>query len=227
MSANLASSAQDIHALARFNMVESQIRPNRVTDERLLGALAELPREIFVPEAMSSVAYADKSLSVAPGRFVMEPLFLARLLQEAAVGPDDKVLVVGPGTGFSAAVAARLAGSVVAIESDGKLAAASVANLTRLGIANVAVEVGPLPQGWPGSAPYDVVLIDGMIAALPEAIAAQLAEGGRLVAIQSQERRCGAGMLYRKLAGAVSGRVLFDAVEPFLPGFEPVPAFVL
>lgn len=227
MTESLTTSTQRIYAKARFNMVESQIRPNRVTDERLLAALSDLPREIFVPESLAGVAYADKSLRVAPGRFVMEPLFLARLIQEASVGADDKALVIGCGTGFSAALLASLGRSVIAVEADEKLAEAARVNLVRLGLGNVLVETGPMELGWPPRAPYDVILIDGMIAELPESITGQLAENGRLVTIESRDGRCGAGMLYCRLGGIVSGRTLFDAVGPFLPGFEPKPAFVL
>lgn len=227
MMASPATSSPDTHAQARYNMVECQIRPNRVGDERLLAALSELPREIFVPEILSGVAYADKSLPIGAGRFMSEPMFLARLLQEASVGTDAKALVVGAGTGFSAALLSRLAASVVAVESDPALAASARANLARLGCANISVEVGPLEAGWPAAAPYDAILIDGVIAELPDTVAGQLADGGRLVAIESRDGRCGSAMLYRKVAGSVSGRVLFDAVGPYLPGFEPKPVFAL
>lgn len=214
------------HAGARFNMVECQIRPNRVTDLRVLGAFSEVPREQFVPESLAGVAYADQRLRVGRDRYLAEPLFLARLLQEATVQPEDKALVVGCATGYSAAIMARIAARTTAVECDPELAATAKATLARLGYDSVAVEVGPLEQGWSAGAPYDVVLIDGTIADLPAAIAAQLAEGGRLVTIRSMEGRNGQGMLYAKRGGAVSGRILFDAVAPFLPGFEPRPVFV-
>jgi protein-L-isoaspartate(D-aspartate) O-methyltransferase len=162
-----------------------------------------------------------------PNRYLLEPLVLARLLQEAMVGPTDKALVIGAGTGYSTAILSDLAGSVTALESDAELAGKARANLAALAIANAMVHSGPLEQGLPASGPYDVVLIDGMIAELPDAIAGQIAAQGRLVTIQSQEGRVGAGMLYRKLGGSVSGRVLFDASVPFLPGFEPRSAFAL
>ncbi len=206
-------------------MVEGQIRTNRVSDAKLLSVLSDLPRQVFVPPALASVAYVDKSLRIAPDRYLMEPLALSRLLQEAAVNPEDKVLVVGAGTGYSAAVLSKLAASVVALECDAGLADQARTNLAGLGASNAVVVTGPLAEGWAARAPYDIILIDGMIATLPSAISAELAEHGRLVTIQSREGRCGAGMLYRKVAGAVSGRVLFDAVTPYLPGFAPEPAF--
>jgi protein-L-isoaspartate(D-aspartate) O-methyltransferase len=216
---------RDVYAKARFNMVESQIRTNKVTDDRLLAALSAVPRQIFVSETFASVAYVDKSIRIAAGRYLVEPLVLARLLQEATVGETDKVLVVGAGTGYSAAILGRLCATVTAVESDAALAATAKENLAALAVANAAVHEGPLEQGWAASGPYDVILLDGMVADLPAGLTAQLADHGRLVTIRSQEGRSGVGTLYRKLAGAVSGRPLFDAVVPFLPGFAPRPEF--
>ncbi|MDB5392660.1 MAG: pcm [Rhodospirillales bacterium] len=226
-SATDAIPAHDIYAKARFNMVESQIRTNRVTDPALLAALSWLPRQIFVPDSLAGVAYVDKSLRIVGNRYLLEPLALARLVQEATITSADKVLVIGAGTGYSTALIAGLAASVTAVESDAELAETARVNLAALGIANAIVETGPLDQGAAGSGPYDVILIDGMIGELPTVIADQIAPHGRLVTIRSQEGRCGAGMLYRKLGGFVSGRVLFDATGPFLPGLAPRYAFVL
>ena len=217
----------DSYAKARFNMVESQIRTNRVTDPALLAALSRLPRQVFVPESLAGVAYVDKSLRIAGDRYLLEPLVLARLIQEAAVTPADKVLVVGAGTGYSTALIAGLAASVTGLECDAAFADRARANLDALEIANAVIQTGPLEQGWAASAPYDVILIDGMVGAVPAAITEQIRPSGRLVTIQSQEGRCGAGMLYRKLGGLVSGRILFDAAGPFLPGMAPRSAFAL
>ena len=217
----------DIYAKARFNMVESQIRTNKVTDSKLLAAMSRIPRQIFVPAGLAGVAYVDKSLRIVPNRYLLEPLTLARLLQEAVVESTDKVLVIGAGTGYSAAILADLAGSVSAIESDAGLADTARSNLAALAVTGAMVHAGPLDQGLAASGPYDVILIDGMIVELPKQIADQIADRGRLVTIQAQEGRCGAGMLYRKLGGSVSGRILFDATGPFLPGFEPHSAFAL
>jgi protein-L-isoaspartate(D-aspartate) O-methyltransferase len=217
----------DIYAKARFNMVESQIRTNKVTDPALLSALSRMPRQIFVPGALAGVAYVDKSLRIAPNRYLLEPLVLARLLQEAIISPTDTALVIGAGTGYSTAILAGLAATVTAIESDPDLADKARSNLAALAVTNAVVHTGALDQGYAASGPYDVILIDGMIADLPKPVADQIADHGRLVTVQAQEGRCGAGMLYRKLGGSVSGRILFDATGPFLPGFEPRPAFAL
>jgi len=222
-----AAPAHDVYAKARFNMVESQIRTNKVTEPALLAAMSRLPRQIFVPAGLAGVAYVDKSLRIAPNRYLLEPLVIARLLQEAMVSPSDKALVIGAGTGYSTAILADLAASVTAVESDAALADTARSNLAALAVTNAVVHTGPLEQGYAASGPYDVILIDGMIAELPRQIAEQLADHGRLVTVQAQGGRSGTGMLYRKLGGSVSGRVLFDSVAPFLPGFEPRSAFTL
>lgn len=221
------ASAHDVYAKARFNMVESQIRTNKVTDTRLLAEMSRMPRQIFVPGALAGVAYVDKSLRIVPNRFLLEPLILARLLQEANIGPTDKALVIGAGTGYSTAILAGIAATVTALESDAELAEKARGNLAALAVTNAVVHAGPLDQGLAASGPYDVILIDGMIAGLPDRIAGQVADNGRLVTIQSQEGRVGAGMLYRKLGGSVSGRILFDAAAAYLPGFEPHSVFAL
>ena len=219
--------SQEVSAKARYNMVEGQIRPNRVSDEGLLAALSTVPREAFVPSGLTGVAYVDQALCVAPGRYLLEPLFLARLLQEAMVLPTDKVLVIGGATGYSAAILSRIAAAVTVVESDATLAELARVNLAALDATNVAIQIAPLPAGWQAGAPYDIILIDGAVAEPPDSIARQLAPGGRLVAIKSQEGRSGVGMLYRKVGDRVSGRILFDAVGPFLPGFEPQHVFSL
>jgi protein-L-isoaspartate(D-aspartate) O-methyltransferase len=222
---NAPISARDLHAKARFNMVEGQIRTNRVSDAKLLAVLSDLPRQVFVPAAFASIAYVDTSIRIAQGRYLLEPLVLSRLIQEAVVNPEDKVLIVGAGTGYSAAILAKLAASVVAVESDPDLAQSARTNLLALGDTNAQVVAAPLTDGCAEHAPYDIILIDGMIAELPSRISDQLADMGRLVTIQAKDGGYGAGMLYRKLGGIVSGRALFDATTPFLPGFAPEPAF--
>ncbi len=227
MTASPAHASSDIHIKARINMVDCQIRPNRVDNERLLGAMSAVPRELFVPPALAGVAYADRSIQIAPGRFMMEPMFLARLLEAAAIDSNAKALVVGAGTGYSAALLSALAGSVVALESDPALAETARNNLARLGCANVSVVSGPLTAGWPAAGPYGAILIDGAIRDLPESIAQQLAAGGSLVAIEMRGGRSGSGVLYRNIGGSVSGRAVFDAAAPYLPGFAPQPVFAL
>lgn len=213
------------YATARRNMVESQLRPNKVTDQAVLDALAAVPRELYVPEPMRGVAYVDEDIPLGGGRFLMEPMILARLVQLAAVQPGDAVLVIGSGTGYGAAIVSRLAGRVVALESDRGLARPAAENLKAAGAANVAAIEGPLPGGAPQLAPFDVILFEGSVDAVPPAIVEQLANGGRLVAVANQDG-IGRATLMTRRDGGVASRVAFDAAVPRLPGFERAAVFV-
>jgi protein-L-isoaspartate(D-aspartate) O-methyltransferase len=213
------------YVTARRNMVESQLRPNKVTDQVVLDALAAVPRELYVPEPLRGVAYVDEDIPLGGGRFLMEPMILARLVQLAAVQPGDAVLVVGSGTGYGAAIVSRLANRVVALESDRGLAQSAAENLKAAGAANVAVIEGPLPAGAPQLAPFDVVFFEGSVDAVPPAVVEQLANGGRLVAVVNQDG-IGRATLMTRRAGVGASRVAFDAAVPRLPGFEKVAAFV-
>lgn len=212
-------------AAARHNMIESQLRTNRVTDKNVLAAFEAVPRELFMPPPMGSIAYVDEDLELAPGRWLMEPMVLARLLQAAEVRPDDVALAVGCGTGYCCAILARLAGTVVAVESDPELAAQAARILSELSIDNVVFVEGQLSEGNPRQAPYDVILIDGGVEEVPEAIQRQLAEGGRLVTVK-RRGPVGRAVLMINRGGVVSSRVLFDAAVPLLPGFAREPGFV-
>lgn len=214
------------YAASRRNMVENQIRTNRVTDARVLQAMGEVPRELFVPKKLQGIAYVDEDLAVAPGRHLMEPMVLARLLQAAAIKPDDIVLDVGCATGCTSAVLGRLAATVVALEYDAELAEATGARLAGLDADNVAVVVGALEKGYPKQAPYDVIVLDGAVDEAPEAITDQLAEGGRLVAVVTGGSSVGRATLILRVHGLLSRRVLFDAAVPPLPGFKVEPGFV-
>lgn len=207
-------------------MVESQLRTNKVTDTRILEAFETVPRERFLPEGRSGVAYIDEDLSVAPGRYLMEPMILARLLQAAEIAPGDIVLDIGCASGYSCAILARLADTVVALEADEALSQQAETALQDLVIDNAVVVQGDLTQGYAKQAPYNVILLGGAVAAVPEAIVSQLAEGGRLVAVLRPEPQIGQAVLIRKAAGTTSHRVLFDASTPLLPGFAAPKRFV-
>ncbi|MCF8469884.1 MAG: protein-L-isoaspartate O-methyltransferase [Parvibaculum sp.] len=215
-------------AAARLNMVESQVRINSVTDGRVIDALSAVPRERFVPISRQGLAYMDEDIRISdntPPRFLMEPRVFARLVQLAAIGPDDLVLDVGCGTGYSTAVLSRLAGTVVAVECDEDLAARAGATLSDLGVDNAVIVSGPLAEGYAKQAPYDVIFINGMIASVPDALQRQLRDDGRLVAVEG-DGVSGRGRIYVRSGDVFSGRDAFDATIHFLPGFEPTDSFV-
>ncbi len=213
--------------VARLNMVESQIRTNKVTDPGIILAFESLPRERFVPADKRGIAYIDEDLPIGRGRYLMEPMVLARLLQAARPGPEDIMLDVGCGSGYSTAVMARLGATVVGLESEESLAAQANELLSELGIDNALVVKGELTAGYAKQAPYDVILIDGSVDYVPEALFEQLADGGRLVTVlRSPDGGLGQATLYRHDDGVVAHRALFDAATPLLPGFEKKRGFV-
>ncbi len=213
-------------AAARLNMVESQLRTNKVTDLPLLDAFETVPREVFVPEPLRGIAYIDEDVALGGGRFVMEPRVLARLLQAAQPEPEDVALDLGCGSGYATAILSRLVATVVALEDDAALAAAANGTLGELEIDNAVVVEGRLAEGYPKQAPYNVILLGGAVAEIPAAIADQLAEGGRLVTVVSAGPGLGRATLVRRDGGVISSRVLYDAALPVLPGFEAAPGFV-
>ncbi|MBL8663861.1 MAG: protein-L-isoaspartate O-methyltransferase [Candidatus Odyssella sp.] len=213
-------------ALARHNMVEGQIRTNKVTDPALLDALAALPREQFVPAERRSAAYVDEDLRLAGERYMMEPMVLARLLQAAEPTRTDVALDVGCGTGYATAVLARVTATAIGLEADPALARAAGETLARLSIDNAIVVEGRLADGYPKHGPYDIVFVNGAVEEFPQALIEQLAEGGRLVGIRRTGAGPGAAMLLLKRRGAVAGRTLFEAATPYLAGFAPKPRFV-
>ena len=214
----------------RVRMVDGQLRTTDVNDAALLAAVLAVPREEFVPRARAELAYIDEDIEVAPARadqpprFLMEPSPFGKLVQLADVQSGDVVLDVGCATGYSAAVLSRLAGSVVALESDADLARQATETLARLGFDNVAVVEGPLGEGYPAEAPYDVILLGGAVDDVPETLLAQLKEGGRLVAVVGRGN-AGIAHIYLRTGGQVSGRRVFNAAVRPLPGFARPPAF--
>jgi protein-L-isoaspartate(D-aspartate) O-methyltransferase len=213
------------YAAARGHMVHSQLKPNRVCDPRVIAAMAEIPRELFVPDALSGVAYVDEDIAVGSGRYLMEPMVLAWLLQAANAGPDDIALDVGCATGYSTAVLAQLAGTVVALESDADLAVTASALLAKREIGNAVVVTGALAEGYPQQGPYDVIVLNGSVERVPDVLGRQLVEEGRLVAIVGGGRAA-KGVLMTRSGGRLSSRPLVDAAVPPLPGFGVAGGFV-
>lgn len=219
------------NSLARINMVESQVRPNDVTDPRILAAMLDLPRENFVPAERRALAYSDRDVQVksaganGPARQLLAPMTLGRMIQAANVQSGELVLDIGCGTGYSSAILSCLADSVVALECDEGLAAFASDVLPALQIANVAVVTGPLQEGYPSEGPYDVILVNGEIAAVPETLCAQLKEGGRLVAVLNKDgvRRI---WVFLRSGTQTTGVASHNAAAPALPGFEAQEHFV-
>jgi protein-L-isoaspartate(D-aspartate) O-methyltransferase len=211
---------------ARLNMVESQLRPNRVIDPEILEAFLEVPRERFVPERLQRVACVDEDLPLGEGRWLMEPMVFGRMLQLAQIGREERVMEIGSATGYGLAVLARLAREVVGVECAPALARRARETLAGLGVANAILHEAPLERGHPGGAPYDVIVFAGAAGEIPPAIVEQLAEGGRLLAVVKKGAGMGHTTLATRLRGVVSQRVVFDAAMPLLPGLAPQPSFV-
>jgi len=213
---------------SRKRMVDNQLRTNDVTDHRILDAMEWVPREQFVLPSKRPVAYIDEEVAIsdaAPGRRLMRPHVFGKLLQLAQIKPDNVVLLIGGGTGYSSAVLSRLAASVVAVEENANLVAAATENLMTLGIDNAAVIEGALVEGCASEGPYDVIVVDGAVENVPEAILAQLKPDGRLVTVEGQGGAASA-MVYQGSDTVVSGRFGFNASVSLLPGFSGKAEFV-
>jgi len=214
------------YALARRNMVEGQLRPNRVTNSALLDVVGGLPRERFLPEPLRSVAYADEDVRLGSGRVLMEPMVLARLIQTLQPSRDHKALVAAAGRGYGAALLAGLVREVVAVESDAGLGRAAEETWKALSLGNIRLVAGNPEAGAPSAAPFDAILIEGGVRQIPQALLDQLAEGGRLVTVLAgAPGTLGVATLVVKEGGVTSSRPLFDAGTPPLPGFAPPPRF--
>lgn len=214
------------YAAARQHMIDSQIKTNKVTDPSVIEALAALPREAFVADAQKKLAYIDRPVAIGAGRRMTEPMVLARLLQVAQLKGTETVLVVGAGTGYSAAILSRLVKKVVALESAPELAERAKAILSQLGIGNVSVVAGDLAAGRPADGPYDFILVDGAAEIVPDALGAQLADRGRLAVVIKDQGVVGRGTILVKADGVISQRAIFDADTEVLPGFTRPQRFV-
>lgn len=212
------------YALTRANMVENQLRPNRIDDPRVLQAMTDIARERFVPEGLRSCAYGDEDLALGGGNFLIEPLALGKLLQTAILRPQDVVLLLGDTTGYVAAILSRLAGSVLALLPVDVPPAPIQRRLSELDTHNVALVTGAVADGQPDRAPFDLILLAGSVPAIPTALLDQLGEGGRLVAVV-EHGRSGKVTLARKINGAIGRLAPFDAQVHRLPGIGAEAAF--
>ncbi|MFN3861750.1 MAG: protein-L-isoaspartate O-methyltransferase family protein [Roseateles sp.] len=210
---------------ARFNMIEQQIRPWDVLDPGVLELLRIVHREDFVPEAHKAQAFVDFELPLTPTRRMLAPKVEARLLQELKVQRHEKVLVIGAATGYLAALLGHQAQRVIALEADAGLAAQAAANLKRAGVPNVSVQNADGTAGQPGEQPFDVILLAGSVASVPQVLLDQLKVGGRLAAIEGVEPVMRAVLITRTGASDFRRVELFDTVAARLPGFAEAPAF--
>lgn len=218
-------------AIQRRNMVDSQVRPSDVTDRRIARAMLEVPREAFVPASRQATAYMDGNIGASedatrPGRMLLAPRVLAKMIQHLALADRAVVLDVAPATGYSTAVLSHIAARVVAVETDPELAGRAKTLLAGLGCSNAEVVVGPLAEGVADRGPFDAILLGGKVAAVPAGLLNQLKDGGRLLAILDIGG-VGKAVEWRRYAMNFDNRPLFDAEAPMLPGFERKAEFVL
>ena len=207
-------------------MVEAQLRTNKVTNLRLIEAMGQVPREKFVSARFADVAYSDKEIMVRPDRYLMAPLALARLLQAADVKDHDVVLDVGCSSGYTSAILSQICGMVVGLDEDEILTEAATQTLNGIGADNALVVTGAVKSGHKKQAPYDVIIFSGAVHYLPSTLEEQLAEGGRIVAIMvDAEQMVGRAMLWIKIRGELSKRVICDAYAPVLPSIQNSASF--
>lgn len=215
-------------AALRRRMVDNQIRPSEVSDHAVIAAFLAVPREMFVAPAEVPFAYADRPLLMAeeaPERRMMVPVQQARLIQALPRGPDVRAMVVACGSGYSAAILSRLAGRVVAVESDPALAAMATRSLAAVGADNVAVVTASLAQGCPDEAPFDAILLEGAVEVEPHSLVAQLKPDGVLATVERADRISRA-MQYERVGEGAAKWPLFEAWAPLVPGFERKLEFV-
>jgi protein-L-isoaspartate(D-aspartate) O-methyltransferase len=213
-------------ATRRTMMVDTQVRPSDVTKFPIIEALLSVPREAYVPRSLREAAYVGENLQIAPRRVVLEARTLAKLLDALDIQPDEMVLDLGCGLGYSTAVIARLAEAVIAVEDDAALAAQAEKTLSSEGVDNAAVITGPLAEGAAKHGPYDVITVQGAIETLPQALSDQLKEGGRIGCV-FMEGALGVARVGYKVDGVVTWRFVFNATAPVLSGFELRRGFVL
>ena len=213
---------------ARHLMVDGQLRPTKVSDLRILTAMRTLPRERFVPAGKTALCYIDEHIELVAGRYLMKPLVQARLTQLAAPRAGETALIVGAGSGYGAAVLAACGVHVFALEQDPALLAiarAALADTSITGRTNITIVEGPIADGWPAQAPYDLVIIEGAVRAIPERLGRQVAATGRLVTIIAAADGASYAAIAEPSSGGLAVRPAFDAVAHMLPQLLPAPSF--
>ncbi|MEZ5937630.1 MAG: protein-L-isoaspartate O-methyltransferase [Hyphomonadaceae bacterium] len=215
--------AQPSFTAEREALVDSQVRTNDVQDREVINAMLAVPREHYVPEARKGLAYSDIDIQTGPGRYLWQARDFSKLLQAAAIQPDETVLNIAPGTGYSSEVIARIAKSVVNLETADHVEALT-AGLEPRGLTNCETVGGDLAQPVAGKGPFDVVFVNGSVEVVPEAWTAQLADGGRL-AVVVRENGVGRARIYTRSGDKIAWRNVFEAFVPALPGFEQKETF--
>lgn len=210
----------------RTMMVDTQIRPSDVTKFPIIEAMLSVPREAFVPANRQEAAYLGDNIDLGRSRVILEPRTFAKMLDALDIQPDELVLDIGAGTGYSAAVMARLAEAVIALEEDESLAGEAQTTLTEIGADNVVLHEGALAEGAADLGPYDVIVLEGAVEHLPDTLADQLKDGGRM-AVLFVEGRLGTVRIGYKIDGQMNWRFSFNAGAPVLPGFQRHSAFSL
>ncbi len=213
-------------AARRRTMVDTQVRPSDVTKYPIIDAMLAVPRELFVPTGRREAAYIGENLPIGPSRVILDPRTIAKMLDALDVKDHEVVLDLGAGLGYGAAVLARLAGAVVAVEEDEAMARDTETSLAEVGADNVAVVVGPLTEGAPKHGPYDAILVEGAVEVVPEALAAQLRDGGRIACL-FLDGALGVCRIGYHAGGRLTWRDAFHAAAPVLPGFDRQAGFVL
>ncbi len=210
----------------RTTMVDTQVRPSDVTQFPIINAMLTVPRESFVPNALSEAAYVGENLDIGHGRIVLEPRTFAKMMEAAAIEAGDLVLDIACGLGYSSAVIAKIAEAVIAVEDDEDLSGEAEAALGNADIDNVAVIHGPLAEGAAKHGPYDVIMIEGAVETVPSSLSDQLKEGGRIIAI-FKDGHIGKVKVGHRIDGSISWRFAFDASGPLLNGFKKEREFAL
>ncbi len=213
-------------AQARDNMVDGQVRPNRVTDPRVIQAMRRLPRERFVPPGAAALAYSDEDVPLGGGRYLIEPMVIARLVQALRLRAGERVLVAAAGTGYGAALVAACGAQATALEEDEALLAVAQSLLAELA-PSVRVVIGPIGEGLAQGEPWDAILLDGAVRAIPPALCQQVGAGGRLATVITPPQGSGYAVLAEPSLrpGELRAQPLFDCATPPLPSLLPGPAF--
>ena len=211
--------------IARQNMIENQIKPSGVTDNSIINAMADLPREKFVSSDAATVCYSDKEIFLGDERYMMAPTLLASLLQEARIAEEHLVLNIGCGSGYSVAVLSRICRAVVGIEENPTLFEKASSLMVELGIDNALIVKKPLVNGYSKQAPYDAIVFNGAIEELPKKIIGQLANGGCIASVMRVNSNLGKAVITRKFGKLITATEIFDAWTPYMPQFNKKSSF--